>query len=70
MNLTLFHSFWTIVVLATFIGIILWAYSRNRQQNFDEAARIPLEDDPDPQLVQDNRGHDNKKQANKEQENV
>lgn len=65
MTLTMFHSFWTIVVLATFIGIILWAYSRNRHQSFDEAARIPLEDDADPK----NR-HADKDHADKGHKNV
>lgn len=45
MTMTLFHSLWTIVVLATFIGIIFWAYSSNRKASFDEAAKLPLEDD-------------------------
>lgn len=46
MTMTLFHSLWTIVVLATFIGIILWAYSGKRSADFDEAAQLPFEDKP------------------------
>ncbi len=45
MSLAMFHSFWTIGALIIFIGIIIWAYSKNRHQDFDEAARLPLEDD-------------------------
>lgn len=35
----------TLVALVTFIGIVVWAYSDSRKRNFDEAARIALEDD-------------------------
>jgi len=45
MTISMFHSFWTIGVLVIFIGIIIWAYSKRRRSDFDEAARIPLEDD-------------------------
>lgn len=45
MTISLFHSLWTVGVLAIFIGIIIWAYSKRRHTDFDEAARIPLEDD-------------------------
>lgn len=45
MTLAIFHSYWTIGALIIFVGIILWAYSKNRHQDFDEAARLPLEDD-------------------------
>ncbi|MCB1866039.1 MAG: cbb3-type cytochrome c oxidase subunit 3 [Chromatiales bacterium] len=40
-----FHSVWTVVMLITFIGIVFWAFSRRRKQDFDKAARIPFEDD-------------------------
>jgi len=45
MTISLFHSLWTVGVLVIFIGIIIWAYSKRRLTDFDEAARIPLEDD-------------------------
>ncbi len=45
MNLVMFHSFWTLGALVIFVGIIFWAYSKNRHNDFDEAARLPLEDD-------------------------
>lgn len=46
MTMPLFHAFWTLVVLLIFIGIILWAFSKNRRSDFEEAARLPLEDQP------------------------
>ena len=45
MTIPMFHSLWTIAVLAIFIGIIFWAYSKHRHADFDEAANLPLEDD-------------------------
>ena len=43
--LPLIHSIWTIVVMVVFLGIVGWAYSSKRQVKFDEAARLPLDDD-------------------------
>lgn len=42
---SLMHSIWTVVVFVVFIGIILWAYSGRRKKDFDEAARLALDDD-------------------------
>ncbi len=33
------------VLLVTFIGLWLWAYSGRRRATFESAARLPLEDD-------------------------
>ena len=46
MTFTLLQSLWSIVVLVTFIGIVLWAYSGKRKAAFDEAARLPFDDEP------------------------
>jgi cytochrome c oxidase cbb3-type subunit 4 len=45
MDLVTFHSWWTVVMFATFVGIIVWAWSGKRRRAFEEAARLPLEDD-------------------------
>jgi len=39
------HSIWTVLVFIVFIGIIFWAYSGKRKKDFDEAARLALDDD-------------------------
>ena len=39
------HSIWTVILLIVFLGIVLWAYSGHRKTAFEEAARLPLEDD-------------------------
>ena len=45
MNIYLAHSIWTVMMLVLFIGIILWAWSGKRKDDFREAANLPLEDD-------------------------
>lgn len=45
MDLILFKSIWTVVVMVVFIGIVLWAWSGKRKQGFDEAANIPFNED-------------------------
>jgi len=38
-------SAWTVVALVLFVAIVIWAWSGKRRQSFEEAARIPLEND-------------------------
>ncbi len=45
MNIAVFHSWWTVLLVAIFIGIVAWAWSGKRKHSFDEAAKMPLEDD-------------------------
>ena len=35
----------TVVMFLVFLGIVFWAYSRKRKSAFDEAARLPFEED-------------------------
>jgi cytochrome c oxidase cbb3-type subunit 4 len=35
----------TAVLLIAFLGVVAWAYSKKRRRAFDEAARLPLQDD-------------------------
>jgi cytochrome c oxidase cbb3-type subunit IV len=35
----------TLACLATFLGILWWAYSARNRSDFDEAARIPFDQD-------------------------
>jgi cytochrome c oxidase cbb3-type subunit 4 len=46
-----FSSVMTVVMLVVFLGIVAWAYSGKRRAQFDEAARVPFDDDATP-------GHD------------
>jgi cytochrome c oxidase cbb3-type subunit 4 len=45
MNLATIHSLWTVLMFVLFLGIVVWAYSSRRKQQFDAAARMPLEDE-------------------------
>jgi len=35
----------TVLSFVTFIGIVLWAYSRRNSADFEEAANLPFEQD-------------------------
>lgn len=35
----------TAFLLLMFIGLIFWAWSKRRKPDFDEASKLPLEDD-------------------------
>lgn len=45
-DLTLLRSIVTLVSFATFVGIVLWAYSRSNRTRFDEAAQLPFNERP------------------------
>ena len=38
----------TAILLAAFVGLVAWAWSRRRQHDFSEASQLPLEDDRNP----------------------
>ena len=33
------------ILILVFVGIVIWAYSSRRRRDFDEAARLPLDED-------------------------
>lgn len=35
----------TLFLLASFIGLCIWAYSKKRKRTFDEAANLPFADE-------------------------
>ena len=35
----------TILAFAAFLGVVFWAFGKQRKADFDAAARLPLEDD-------------------------
>ena len=44
----------SLVLLLAFLALVAWAWSGRRRADFDEAARLPLSDDP-PQNHQADR---------------
>jgi cytochrome c oxidase cbb3-type subunit IV len=54
----LIQSVWTVVVLVLFVGIVIWAWSSKRKQEFDEAANIPFhEDDASAEITSKENSH-------------
>ena len=45
LDINTLRSLATVVSFITFIGIIIWAYSRRNAADFDEAAKLPFEQD-------------------------
>jgi cytochrome c oxidase cbb3-type subunit IV len=39
------RSLMTVLAFVTFVGIVLWAYSGPARRRFEEAARLPFEED-------------------------
>lgn len=45
MDLGTLRGLITLVLMLVFIGIVIWAWSSKRKKDFEEAARLPLEED-------------------------
>ncbi|MBI3782969.1 MAG: cbb3-type cytochrome c oxidase subunit 3 [Deltaproteobacteria bacterium] len=45
MNLESISSLGTVVLMSAFVALCFWAYSPRRRRQFDEAARLALDDD-------------------------
>lgn len=51
MDINDFRAWHTVLMLITFIGIIIWAYSRKRTSSFNEAANLPFADEKQNQAT-------------------
>ncbi|WP_439113201.1 cbb3-type cytochrome oxidase subunit 3 [Hydrogenophaga sp.] len=45
MDINDLRSIVTVVSLLTFVGIVVWAWSKRNKANFDEAAQLPFNED-------------------------
>ncbi|WP_294768756.1 cbb3-type cytochrome c oxidase subunit 3 [uncultured Rhodoferax sp.] len=45
MDINTLRSLTTVVSFAVFIGIVWWTWSKRRTADFDEAAKLPFEQD-------------------------
>jgi cytochrome c oxidase cbb3-type subunit 4 len=45
MDIGTFRGVLTVILMLLFIALVFWAYSRRRSDDFDAAARLPLDDD-------------------------
>lgn len=60
-----FRAWHTVVLMASFIGILFWAYSSRRRSSFNEAANLPFADES---LHAQSVAQLNKEQKSKEEE--
>ena len=45
MSVTFVQSVWTVMAMVVFIGIIIWAYSKHKKSDFEQAGRMAMDDD-------------------------
>ncbi len=45
MDIGTIHSIWTIVLFVSFLGVVWWAYGKNRKARFEEAANLVFADE-------------------------
>ena len=45
MDINDLRSLVTVISLLVILGIVAWAWSRRNRERFDEAARLPFQDD-------------------------
>jgi cytochrome c oxidase cbb3-type subunit 4 len=45
MDINDMRSIVTVISLVTFVGILVWAWSKKNKSDFDEAARLPFGDE-------------------------
>lgn len=56
MDINDFRVIFTVVSFVTFTGIVFWAYSGRSKDGFDEAARLPFEEEGDGPEAENKRG--------------
>lgn len=52
---------WTVVAFVIFVGIVIWAWSSSRKDEFEKAARMAMDDD---KPISDNEPSDDKPISN------
>ncbi len=45
MDINTLRGIVTILVMITFIGLVIWAWSKRNKADFDEAAQLPFADE-------------------------
>ena len=59
MDSVTFHALWTVFMMAAFVLLIFWVISGKQKKTFDEASRIPLQDDADLEITKPSNRGDN-----------
>ena len=61
MDLDILRGVLLVALIIGFAGMVGWAWSKKRKPEFDQAARLPLEEDvPDLETTQQSATHENK----------
>lgn len=45
MDINILRSIITVVMFVMFVGIVIWAFSKRRKKDFEEAAHLPFDED-------------------------
>jgi|TARA_B110000908_G_scaffold172055_1_gene237328 cytochrome c oxidase cbb3-type subunit 4 len=64
MNIGILQGIGTILAMAAFVGVCVWAWSSKNKQRFDEAAQLPFMDDD---LGTDNSENNNSQDSQEDQ---
>jgi cytochrome c oxidase cbb3-type subunit 4 len=51
MDVAFIQSVWTVIAMVVFIGIVIWAFSKRKKADFEEAGRMALNDEKPIQNV-------------------
>ncbi|WP_333608792.1 cbb3-type cytochrome oxidase subunit 3 [Arsukibacterium sp.] len=47
MEFATLHSILTVILFVGFVSFVIWAYSKKRKADFDEAANLVFDDEPE-----------------------
>jgi cytochrome c oxidase cbb3-type subunit 4 len=56
----------TIIFIVVFIGIVWWAYSKSNKQRFEDAGKLPFEEEDDSQGIPSQRDITTAKKGDKQ----
>ena len=59
MDIGTFRGVMTLLIMIAFLGVVAWAFSRRRRDDFDEASRLPFADDDDEPPRERDKQEDN-----------
>ena len=66
MSITFVQSVWTVIAMSVFIGIIIWAFSKRKKSDFEQAGRMAMDDDKPVNDSMNNAASNNGSKLNEE----
>lgn len=67
MSVAFVQSVWTVIAMVVFIGIVIWAFSKRKKADFEEAGRMALNDDEPVQHSMNKSAQKNGSKLNNEE---